>query len=262
MTGTGVSTVTLALSAAGTVLAVRILRRRRKERDEVVMGVLGPSIGALHLLMVAFALVSGWQNVSDADTSATDEGRRAVEAYWSARSVADPVGQAVQTDIRTYADTVVQREWPQMRHGQMGDASSLILDQARLTLLRMHTKNFDVEQRRLDTLDRVRDLSAVHDHRASLAGTRLPSLLLTGVVCTTLLMIGFPLLMGIDGSVQSIAWALVTSILFTVAALVVFAFSRPYAGAIGVRPGAMTDAQQSFDRIDAYPPSRIPNTKK
>jgi hypothetical protein len=258
MQGAGVMSVALAVSAAGTVVVVRLLRRRAKNRDEIVTGVLGPSVGALHMLIVAFALVAGWQTVSDADSTASDEARRTVELYWSARSLPGPVGQDVVADVRQYVRVSVQTEWPQMRHGRLGDDSALLLDQARLRLLRMRTKEFTIEERRLDTLDRLRDLSAVHDHRASLAGTRLPPLLLIGVVVTSLLMIVFPLLMGIDGTLHSLAWAVTASVLFTATVLVVLAFARPYDGAMGIGPGAFQSAQQQFARIDTYPPSTPP----
>src|SRR6266568_2778523 len=76
MQGAGVMSVALAVSAAGTVVVVRLLRRRSKNRDEIVTGVLGLSVGALHMLIIAFALVSGRQTISDADSTASDEARR------------------------------------------------------------------------------------------------------------------------------------------------------------------------------------------
>lgn len=262
MQGAGVMATALALTAAGTVVTVRMMRRNASKRDEIVMGVLGPSIGALHMLIVAFALVAGWQSVTDADTSADNEAKRAVELYWSARAVPDPVGTAVQGYVRAYAQVAIHKEWPMMRRGDLGNDSGLILDQARLRLLQFHPKDVTVEQRRLDAMDRLRGLSGFHDERASLAGSRLPPMLLLGVIGTSLLMIFFPLVMGLEGNLHSLAWAITTSMLFTVTVLVVFQFERPYGGAVGIRPGALVGAQEQFARIDTYPPTRLAPPKK
>ncbi|MBV8932824.1 MAG: hypothetical protein JO285_09790, partial [Kutzneria sp.] len=86
--------------------------------NEVVGGVF-TIVGGLHAVLVAFVLISLFDGASGAHDNAQQEANALVAASWAADSLPDPARTKIHELAHEYAMTVRDKEWPQMRSGQL-----------------------------------------------------------------------------------------------------------------------------------------------
>src|SRR5512142_237201 len=87
--------VMLAAAIGGIALAavlVAVIKGRAGEPEDVTIGFLGPSLAAIYLLVLAFALVTEWQTNADARQAVVSEAAALRGLQWSEAGL--PTGSA------------------------------------------------------------------------------------------------------------------------------------------------------------------------
>jgi hypothetical protein len=122
--------VMLVAAIAGIALAavvVTIIRDRAGEPEDVTIGFLGPTLAAIYLLVLAFALVTEWQTNADARQSVVNEATALRSLQWSAAGLPASSAVTLRRQLDAYVSEVVNDDWPQMREGHLSDGSARMI---------------------------------------------------------------------------------------------------------------------------------------
>lgn len=108
----------LAASTAGSLLFMWALNRiwpqekRREHNDQI--GWQLTALGTTYAVILGFMLYAVWTTFGAADLNADLEADSLVNVYRAADGLPEPQRTQVRDLARTYADVVINQEWPQM----------------------------------------------------------------------------------------------------------------------------------------------------
>jgi hypothetical protein len=229
-----------AVASAGAAIAVaRYTRNRKREPEDVTLGFIGPSLAAMYLLVLALALATEWQTIGSAQQAVSNEAVAVQQVYWAASGLPPAAGNALRTQVRGYASTVVDHDWPEMRRGTLDDASLRMLATMSTSLLAVNPETSRASNAQSYATGQISTLISARAQRESAAESRLPVGVLLAVVLTSLIVGLFPFAGGIRSDRISISVAVLQAVLVAVAAVVVFQLNNPFTGPLGTGPGPL-----------------------
>jgi hypothetical protein len=227
-----------AVASAGTALAVaRYMRHRKREPEDVTLGFIGPSLAAMYLLVLALALATEWQTIGSAQQAVGNEAVAVQQVYWAASGLPPDAGNTLRTQVRGYVSTVVDHDWPEMRHGTLDDASLKMLTTMSTSLLAVNSQTSRASNAQSYATGQLSTLITARAQRENAAESRLPVGVLIAVVTTSLIVGLFPFVGGIRSDRLSTSAAVLQAVLVAVAAVVVFQLNNPFTGPLGTGPG-------------------------
>jgi hypothetical protein len=239
----------LAAGLAGAAAAAALgwsMRRRKAEPEDVTLGFLGPSLAALYLLVLALGLAAEWGTISDAHQGATTEASALHQLFWSADGLPAGPADTLRQEVRGYATTIVNHDWPQMRKGALDDRTEEMLGAMKATVLNVNPPNAAASAAQTDALNQLTTLAAVRAQREDDASVRLPSGVLAGVIATSIVVAVFPFAVGIRPVLASVVLASMQAALVTIGVVVVFQLDHPYSGPLSVQPIPMQSLIQQI----------------
>jgi hypothetical protein len=98
-----------------------------RAHHEVVGSVL-QVVGVAYAVLLAFMVYVVWTQMEEAERHVAQEVNALSDLFMDAQWLPEPSRQAVQTKIRAYAQTVVEREWTTMSRGKASSEASRALD--------------------------------------------------------------------------------------------------------------------------------------
>lgn len=239
--------VMLVAAVAGIALAavvVTIIRDRAGEPEDVTIGFLGPTLAAIYLLVLAFALVTEWQTNADARQSVVNEAAALRGLQWSAPGLPASSAATLHRQLDAYLSQVVHHDWPQMRDGRLSDDSERMIAAMYRSALRANPATNAQSAAQQNVVGQLDSLLAARSQRDADAGSRLPAGLLAAVLATSVVVIVFPFAGGLRVSTVSLVMAGLQAVLVAVGVVVVFQLNLAYAGPLAVGPGAIEAVAQ------------------
>jgi hypothetical protein len=239
--------IMLAAAIAGIALAaviVTAVRGRTGEPEDVTLGFLGPSLAAIYLLVLAFALVTEWQTNADARQAVVNEASALRSLEWSSEGLPAGPAATLQRQLDGYRDQVVDRDWPQMRHGQLSETSERMIATMYRSALLVNSATNAQSAAQQNVVGQLDALLTARAQRASDVDSRLPAGLLAAVLGTSVVVIAFPFAGGLRQSSMSLTLAGLQAVLVAVGVVVVFQLNLAYAGPLAVGPGPIQTVAQ------------------
>ncbi len=92
----------------------------RKAHNDLIGWQLGV-LGTTYAVIVGFMLYTVWTDFGAATEDANQEASQIVKLHRLAGGLPAEQGQQMRKLAEAYADAVVNREWKQMEHGEVGD---------------------------------------------------------------------------------------------------------------------------------------------
>jgi Protein of unknown function (DUF4239) len=234
------------LAVVGLLLVQRLVPPDRREKHNDVAGFIYAVLGVAYAVLLAFMLISVWQDYKIAQTNVESEAHELAGVYFLASRLPEPQRTHVQDLARRYARVVVGEEWPMMEQGQTSPRADSLLRQLRLELL-----EFDPRTRGEQVLYErgLTDLhNAIDARRSRLLEVRegIPNLLWVVLVVGGVITVSFTYLFGLESNVAHALMVaaltlLICGILFTIGE-----FDYPFSGAVGIRPDAFREVLHSF----------------
>jgi hypothetical protein len=103
------------VAVGGLVLVQRLMPARRRLRHNDVAGFIYAVLGVAYAVLLGLVVVAVWEEWNAAATVAVDqEASEAAEIFWLAHRLPQPEGRSLQELARSYAQVVVNEEWPLM----------------------------------------------------------------------------------------------------------------------------------------------------
>lgn len=252
----GVLCALLVVLVVGASLAGLWLVRRSTELESLsahndVAGFIIAVVGVVYGVMLAFVVVIVWERFDAADEIADREATLVEALYRDAAALTGHV-PALRSQLRSYARSVVEDEWPAMASSQ--DESERT-DEAMAGVFSAYRSvdpanpNYQIY---LDAaIGRLDDLAEARRARISASSSQLPQPLWVLVLVGGLIVVAFTYFFAVS---SFRAHGLMVAALAAMIALTVFlivSLTFPYSGDLAVAPDGMRDTLTEFAHLDA-----------
>ncbi|MGW0891204.1 bestrophin-like domain [Saccharopolyspora sp. NPDC002578] len=233
--------VLVLLTAA--VAAVTLLGARREAvaaggSDSDSQSFVGGVLNALFTVLLAFYIVFAWQNGDDVDKAAQQEVNALNDAYWQVSAVPAEQAASIRSLAEQYAHRVAEHEWAALGQGRGDAEADRLLVGLRAEAIALPADTEVQKSAREQVLADVRQIDEGHRERVDVAtdDQSFNVVLLVGSILGAVLMIVFPLLVGLSARPANVVtMALLTLTLgFTIYLSV--QLMHPLQGPFGVDP--------------------------
>jgi hypothetical protein len=252
VTGLLIVAVAMLVAVGGLVVVQRLVSTERRKQHNDVAGFIYAVLGVSYAALLGLMLVAVWEQWDAAEALTTDEANELAGIFWWAHALPQPEGLHIQELVRSYAEVVVEEEWPLMAQGRSSPKAWATLDELRGTILGLKPPKGGAQQlgydqaRYSEMLVQLHDLGNARRERLLAARQGLPPILWVVLILGGVITVGFTYLFGLENTLGHLlmvaALALIISIsLFTVAAL-----DYPFNGDIRIHPAAYEQDLERF----------------
>src|SRR5215204_794409 len=238
-------------AVAGLELVQRLVPAQKRQQHNDVAGFLYAVIGVVYAVLLALLVIAVWQQFQKANETVESEANGVAEIAWLAHRLPEPEHHVLQEDARSYAQEVVDNEWPLMEQGLAGVQSLPegwdLIDDMRATLQGFEPRTVAEQELYAEGLDRISRLGDARRMRIVAAKEGIPGVLWVVLVFGAVVAVGFTYLFGLRNT-----WAhrLMVMALTAVIALVLFtigAMEYPCSGGARIEPDAFELILERFE---------------
>src|SRR5919199_1001186 len=175
----GILVVSLAslVAVAGLLLVRRLTSLNLHEEHNAVAGFIYSVLGVAYAVVLGFVLVTAWQRYETASQRADQEGAAVTALYFHANALPDSDRDHVQQLAKSYAQVVIDEEWPLMQEGQSSPRAWALMDQLRESIQNVEHSTAAEQALYLNGLTRGHELYDARRLRLLEAQNRIPTIL-------------------------------------------------------------------------------------
>jgi Protein of unknown function (DUF4239) len=226
----------------------------RKEHNDVA-GFVYAVLGVIYAVLLALVVIAVWEEYQAASATAEQEANALAEIFWLAHQLPEPEGRHVQELARSYAQEVVDKEWPLMEQGRTPlmeqsratPSGWVLIDDIRANLQGFEPRTPADEQLYAEGLDQVQRLADARRMRLVASEESIPAVLWVVLVVGGMVTVGFAYLFGLENTG---AHALMVASLAGVIALVLFTIGvldHPFSDGARIGTGAFELVLNRFE---------------
>jgi hypothetical protein len=230
----------------GLMLVQRLVPVEVRKGQNDVAGFVYAVLGVIYAVLLALVVIAAWEDFGRARVTVEAEANALAEIAWLANGLPDPERHELQELSRSYAEVVVDEEWPLMEQGraplmeQSQDATTgwVLIDDIRASLQEVEPRTDTGLELYAEGLDQVQRLADARRTRLVQAEEGMPAVLWVVLIAAGIVVVGFAYLFGLENSG---AHALMVASLAGVIALVLFtigALEHPFSGGARIGPEA------------------------
>jgi hypothetical protein len=241
--------VVLPMVTVGIQLALRRRYPSLREGDHNdVAGFIIAVVGVIYAVLLAFVVVVSWENFSGAENVVGQEASALRNTYRDSTAFPPDVRERIHADVRDYARTAVEREWPAMARGVPGDPEvAAVLDTFSQDLTTLPATTPTQQQYVQVEADRFNDLVTGRSQRLDYVDQGVPGVLWVALIVGAVVTIGFAMIFGMSSTLlHSLMIASLTA-LVGVLLFVSVAIDHPFAGDIAVDPAPLERVLHDFE---------------
>ena len=109
---------TCLVALAGLEVVQRLVPATSRQRHNDVAGFIYAALGVIYAVLIALVVISVWEEYQAASETVEQEANALAEIAWLGNRLPEPEGENLQELCRSYAEEVVDEEWPLMEQGQ------------------------------------------------------------------------------------------------------------------------------------------------
>jgi hypothetical protein len=246
LTGLLIVAVATVVAVGGLVLVQRLVSTERRKQHNDVAGFIYAVLGVSYAVLLGLMLIAVWEHWNAAQDVASDEANELAGIFWFAHALPQPEGRHIQELARSYAEVVVEQEWPAMEQGEASPKAWATLDELRGTILGLDPPTGAQQVRYNQGVEQLHALGDARRERLLAASEGLATILWVVLIGGGVFSIAFTYLFGLENTVvhtlMVAALAMILSLsLFTVAAL-----DYPFKGDVRIHPAAFEQVLERF----------------
>jgi hypothetical protein len=242
-------------AAVGLIVVQRLVPATVRMGYNDVAGFIYAVLGVIYAVLLALVVIATWEEFGGARVTVEAEANAAGDIFWLADRLPEPRGTHVQELVRSYAEGVVEHEWPVMEQGRAPLTTQergppvgwTTIDDIRQNIQNFEPRTRAEEQLYAEGLDQVDTLFDARRTRLVAAEESLPAVLWVVLIVGGIVVVGFAYLFGMENAgahaLMVVALAgVIALVLFTIAAL-----DHPFSGAARVGPEAFELVLERFE---------------
>src|SRR5215212_753739 len=235
---------------AGVGVAPRLHRAAHKQHNDVA-GFIYAVLGVSYAVLLGLMLIAVWEQWNAAQLTATEEANELAGIFWYAHALPQPEGRHIQELARSYAQVVVEEEWPAMEQGRASPKAWATLDELRGTILGLDPptdaqKVLYSQARYNQVLDQLHGLGDARRERLLAAGEGLPTILWVVLILGGVITIAFTYLFGLENTVVHTLMVASLALTISLSLFTVVALNHPFQGDVRIHPAALEQDLQRF----------------
>jgi hypothetical protein len=233
----------------------RLVPATSRQPHNDVAGFIYAALGVIYAVLLALVVIAVWEEYRAASETVEQEANALAEIFWLAHRLPEPEGSHIQELARSYAQDVIDEEWPLMEQGQAPlmtqtqgtPAGWTLIDEIRANLQEFQPHTPADEQLYAEGLDQVQILADARRMRLVVAEEGIPGVLWAVLIFGGVAAIGFTYLFGLENTwahrlmVVTLA-AVIGLVLFTIGAL-----EHPFSGGARIGTGAFDLILERFE---------------
>ena len=106
------------VALAGLELVQRLVPASSRRQHNDVAGFIYAALGVIYALLLALVVIAVWEEYGASRETVEQEANAAADIFWLADRLPAPRGTHIQELVRSYAQEVVEKEWPLMEQGR------------------------------------------------------------------------------------------------------------------------------------------------
>jgi len=235
---------------AGLALVQRLVPPGRRQQHNDVAGFIYAVVGVAYAVLLGLTIIAVWERFAEARVVAERESSMLAEVFWLAHRMPEPEGRRVQELARSYAEVVVEEEWPLMKDGRASPRAWALLDDIREPV---QDGLVGAEAERMlyfQALDRVKDLNDARRERLVIAREGLPAVLWIVLIVSGVLVVGFAYLFGLEDTTVHALMVGALAATFALALFTVAALDYPFGSGVRVSPEGFELVLERFETSD------------
>src|SRR5215218_10092625 len=192
-------------AVAGLELVQRLVPAQKRQQHNDVAGFLYAVIGVVYAVLLALLVIAVWEQYQRALETVEGEADSVADIAWLAHRLPETERYQLQEHARSYAQEVVDTEWPLMEQGgiegQRGTPQAWnLIDDMRATLQGFEPSTEAEAQLYAEGLDQIDRLGDDRRIRFVAAGEGIPGILWAVLVFGAVVVVGFTYLFGLRNS--------------------------------------------------------------
>jgi hypothetical protein len=235
------------LAVGGLSLVQRLVPIELRQQHNDVAGFIYAVLGVAYAVLLGLILIAVWEQWETAKFTAHDEASEVAEVFWVAHRLPQPEGRRIQELARSYAQVVVEEEWPLMEQGKASPKAWATLDDLRDSIQGLDPRT-DAQQVLYDQgLERVHDLSDARRERLLEAQEGIPGILWVVLLVGGVVTVGFTYLFGLENTTTHLLMVAALTLVISLALFTVAALNYPFRGDVRIGPDAFEQVLGRFE---------------
>jgi len=237
------------LALAGLYVVRRWYPSLQETGENDVAGVILGVLAAIYGIVLAFVIVSLYEDFRKAGSDVRIEATALSKVYRDSRGFAPAEAAAVKTDTANYIVAVTKDEWPAMAHGRESETTWHALDAFYTTLEDYQPQTESQKIFYAEAVARLNDLAGAHRERLNDAEESLPVTFEILLVGGAFLLLGCTFLFGVRNRRLHATLVLAIAVLLGFNLLLALVLDYPFSGEVVVSKapfttGALADFRQ------------------
>jgi Ca2+/H+ antiporter len=243
-----ITALAMLLAAVGVVVVRRFVRSEDLRNNNEFTGFTFAFVGSLYAVFLAFTVIVVWQHFQDVDGNATSEAAHLHEVWRDAAAL--PNGLQIQQQVRTYASSVVEHEWPSMAAGRANDPrTDRIYEELwrRVYAVRIEPGNHVHAALYSESIHQLNDAGMQRRLRLISGKATVPAVMWVLLIAGGIGMIAFTYLIAAKHQLVQLLSTVFLAGMLTYSVLIVVALEDPFSGDVSVGPEAFRNVIQTID---------------
>jgi uncharacterized protein DUF4239 len=244
-------------SVAGALLVRRWASVEVLERHNEVAGFIYAVVGVLYAVVLGFTAVIVWQRFDEAQAIVGKEANVLGDLFRDDQAFPPDIRQEVETNLRSYAGIVIDKEWPAMAKGKSSAEARDALNRIWQVYYRIRPQN---EFERVWYSESLTKLNQLGEHRRerllSSETSGLPAVTWGVLIGAGLITIGFSFLFGTKNAMAQVVMTAGLAMTIALVMLSIVALERPFAGITRIQPAAFIHIMGTFDWLSQQHPDQ------
>jgi hypothetical protein len=251
ITGLLIVAVAMLVAVGGLVLVQRLFSTERRKQHNDVAGFIYAVLGVAYAVLLGLMLIAVWEKWNAAEALTTDEANELAGIFWWAHALPQPEGRHIQELVRSYAEVVVEEEWPLMAQGRSSPKAWATLDELRATILGLNpptgAQQMGYDQMRYnEMLEQLHDLGNARRERLLAARQGLPTILWIVLILGGVITVCFTYLFGLEDTLVHLLMVAALAMIISISLFTVAALDYPFNGDIRIHPAAYEQDLERF----------------
>jgi hypothetical protein len=250
---TGLLLVALAtvIAVGGLVFVQRLVSTERRKQHNDVAGFIYAVLGVSYAVLLGLMLIAVWEQWITAEDVTSDEANELAGIFYFAHALPPPEGRHIQELARSYAEVVVEEEWPLMEQGRSSPEAWATLDELRGTILGLDpptaAQQVPYSQARYNqVLEQLHGVGDARRERLLAANGGLPTILWVVLIGGGVITIAFTYLFGLENTVAHTLMVASLALIIALSLFTVAALNHPFQGDVRIHPDAFEQVLERF----------------
>jgi hypothetical protein len=234
-------------AAAGLFLVRRLTSLNLHAEHNAVAGFIYSVLGVAYAVVLGFVLISVWERYEQASERADQEGDALAAIYFHANALPDPDRRQIQQLAKSYAQVVIDEEWPMMQDGQSSPRAWALMDQIRESIQNAEHSTAAEQALYLNGLTRGHELYDARRLRLVEANTHIPPILWVILLLGGVITVAFTYLFGLTNTrVHTLMVVALTTVIASTL-FTIYTLEHRFSGDTGLTPEAFEFDLQRFE---------------